>query len=126
MKALLPLTLAALFLSACHSFQLPDETGPEWFAIPATPEQIIQAKTLTANTLQDPSKADFQRIYAVSRGLGDDYLCGEINTVNKKGKYVGYRMFYVGNDGHVMIHDPQNEKIGELPITLCRRTIKTL
>jgi hypothetical protein len=126
MKAPFLPTIAAVLLSACSSAQLPDETGPEWFAIPATPEQITRAETLAASTLQDPSKVDFQRIYAVSRGLGDDYLCGEINAVNKKGKYVGYRMFYVGNDGHVMIYDPQNEKVGELPITLCRRTIKTL
>lgn len=96
---------------------------PTWYRVEATVAQIAFAKEKAAYDLKDPSSAQFRDLYAITRGLGDDTVCGEINAKNSYGAYVGFRKFYVYSNGKYLISDPDSA-IASLPQMVCDKPLK--
>lgn len=100
------------------------QSGPSWYAVPATPEQIAFAQEKAAYDLRDPGSAQFRNLYALTRGMGDDSVCGEINAKNAYGAYVGFSMFYVNHKGDVILTDPNDKIMGNMPKIICNKPPK--
>lgn len=79
----------------------PPYSGPAWLRYPSTQSDQARAENLVRATLKDPESASFKDFSRVSRGKGDDKICGQANAKNSYGGYVGYRQFYVDADGKV-------------------------
>jgi hypothetical protein len=52
------------------------------------------AEIAVRKELTDPASAQFQNV--VAKG---EYVCGEVNSKNKMGGYIGFRHFYVDGRG---------------------------
>lgn len=100
-------------------------SGPAWYRVAASDEQKSFAQEKVAYSLKDPSSAQFRSLYALSRGMGDDTVCGEVNAKNGYGGYVGFRMFYVRNDGNIQI-ESTDDILGKLPKLVCDKPPKPL
>lgn len=136
MRALIVL-FAVFLLSGCAATKNPYSassapieprpvySGPAWYRIDASAEQVSIAKEKAANSLKDPASAQFRNLFAISRGTGDDKVCGEINAKNSYGGYVGFRMFYVSSDGDVLI-ESNEVGIGALPRLVCDKPPKPM
>jgi len=59
---------------------------------PLTPAQIEKTKSVVGGTLKDPFSAQFKDIRAVSKA-GSINICGEVNSKNSYGGYVGFTPF---------------------------------
>ena len=97
--------------------------GPPWYKVPATSAQIEFAKEHASYDLLDPASAQLRKVYAISRGLGDDTVCGEINAKNSFGAYTGFRAFYVDSDGAYVISDPDSP-LADFPRMICDKPPK--
>ncbi len=119
MRAIAVVAVAFLgFAQPGHAYD-----GPPWYRVGATSEQIEFAKERAGYDLKDPSSAQFRDLYTISRGMGDDIICGEINAKNSYGAYVGFRKFYVRSDGDLLISDPRSG-LGSLPAATCDKPLK--
>jgi hypothetical protein len=54
------------------------------------PKQIAAAEDAIRYQLIDPKSADFRNTFAAKSGV----VCGEVNSKNRFGGYVGFREFY--------------------------------
>jgi len=110
---------------AVTSFNAHAYDGPPWYRVKADSAQIERAKSIVSRDLKDPSSAQFRDMYATSRGMGDDMVCGEVNAKNSYGGYVGFRKFYVAHDGEYRIANPE-DSLPFLPSILCDKPEKPL
>ncbi|MGR6534027.1 hypothetical protein [Brevundimonas sp. RM1] len=78
--------LALAFLSGC---------GPSAL-------DVRDAKDAVRNTLRDPGSAEFRRIKVVRSDGQPRVVCGEVNSKNAFGGYVGFRDFYY-RDGRLRV-----------------------
>ncbi len=119
MKAIASFALALLgFSSTGYGYD-----GPPWYRVDATESQKKFAKEMVVSELKDPSSAQFRGLFAITRGRGDDTVCGEINAKNSFGGYVGFRRFYVNSDGAHYISDPDSA-LASLPESICNKPPK--
>jgi hypothetical protein len=51
------------------------------------------AKETIKNAMKDPGSTEFKSLRNVKNSLGDTYICGEVNSKNSYGGYVGYKIF---------------------------------
>lgn len=119
MRAKLGLTLAAMMITS-HAGAY---DGPPWYRAPATQAQIDFAKERASYDMKDPSSTQFRNLFAITRGRGDDTVCGEINAKNSYGAYTGFREFYVDSDGEYFISDPDSP-MAEFPRMICDKPPK--
>jgi hypothetical protein len=71
--------------------------------IPGTAEyQEAKARSAVAQTLIDPSSAQFRNVTA-----REGAVCGEINGKNRMGAYAGFVRFYVETSSWTAVLDPQ-------------------
>lgn len=89
---------------------VPTMKEPQWYRVQATASQISRAKKIIARAMKDPMSAQFRDMYAITRGTGDDTVCGEVNAKNSYGGYVGFRLFYVDSAGIYAVSEPEDIK----------------
>lgn len=89
MRMMLALTLASL----CLTTEAAAQHGP-----PPSATEVRTGRTAVLERLRDPESARFR--YVVTRRLenGTRLFCGEVNSRNAFGGYVGYRRFFALGD----------------------------
>lgn len=97
--------------------------GPPWYRVEATPAQEKFAKETISREMKDPSSTQLRDVYATSRGLGDDTVCGEVNAKNSFGAYVGFRSFVVNSDGSYYVSEP-GTAMASFPELVCNKPPK--
>ncbi len=97
--------------------------GPPWYQVEATAKQMAFAKQKASYNLMDPSAAQFRNMFAISRGMGDDTICGEMNAKNAYGAYTGFKPFYVDEDGKFQAYSPE-DPIGMTVPMICNKPRK--
>ncbi len=68
-----------------------------------TDEKLLQAQDMIRSQLIDPGSAQFRNV----QGRGDAAVCGEVNSKNRFGGYVGFRRFVVDRQTNQAVLDPQ-------------------
>lgn len=89
MKIIIATTIIAISVSACGNKELQDV------------QEMVKAK------LTDPESAQFRNVKAST----EDYICGEVNSKNKFGGYVGFRSFAYDKENKQFIME--DEKGGD-------------
>lgn len=56
---------------------------------------VIRSKQSILETLLDPKSARFRKLFLSEHGDSKVTLCGEVNSKDRTGKYVGFRRFMV-------------------------------
>ena len=59
-----------------------------------TNDFISQAQEIVLENLKDPDSAKFRKVVSY-KNKGNNFVCGEVNSKNSMGGYVGFRSFYV-------------------------------
>lgn len=113
--SILAISLASLQASAYD--------GPPWYRVEASAKQKAFAKQKASYNLMDPSAAQFRNMFAISRGMGDDTVCGEMNAKNAYGAYTGFKPFYVDEDGKFQSYSP-DDPIGMTVPMVCNKPRK--
>nr|WP_255483385.1 hypothetical protein [Cedecea sp. P7760] len=54
---------------------------------------IESAKSIISDAMKDPGSTQFKSVRTVKNLLGDSYVCGEVNSKNSYGGYVGFKPF---------------------------------
>jgi hypothetical protein len=86
-----------------------------WTEVLSTEAKVAK---LVKRSLTDPESAKFRNI---NKGSDPGLVCGEVNSKNRLGGYVGFTKFLVAADGTVTI-DPQSPTGSETPSELILRT----
>jgi hypothetical protein len=84
-------------------------------AAPGDAQLIAKAKETATRDFMDPDSAKFRKL-SVVRGS----VCGEVNSKNGFGGYVGYKRF-VSVAGVVSLHDDGSSKFSEFHETSCAK-----
>lgn len=84
-------------------------------------EVIERAKTEMANVLKDPDSAQYRNITVGQKSKDKaKYVCGQVNSKNAMGGYVGYKDFvYVDGDTVFIAND--NTMINEFVNAICSK-----
>ncbi len=87
----------AIGLSACSEQEAEDRNNlankDRLFPKPP-PNPVWSAKNAVTRGLIDPDSATFRNVFLTTdRGLGYSIICGEVNSKNRIGGYVGYKEF---------------------------------
>lgn len=122
--------LAAAFLAGCAtpSTSIPNPPtpapyeGPPWLRYEASTEEIGRAELIVRGALKDPESARFRSFQKVSRGMGDDYICGEVNAKNSYGGYTGHSAFTVSSAGKVKFAT-KDDIDGLLVMSICSKPL---
>lgn len=61
-----------------------------------------EAQTAVKQQLTDPESAQFRNL-----SEHEAWICGEVNSKNRLGGYVGFRIFIYGKSGESVVIDPQ-------------------
>lgn len=73
-------------------------------------QAIALTKEYVAAHLIDPESARFRSMGVYEQGFGGIVICGEVNSKNRFGGYVGYRTFiYNGPHKRNVVFDPSVE-----------------
>lgn len=78
--------------------------------------QIEKFKETVSDQFSDPSATQFRKLTLIKGGKA---LCGEYNTKNRMGGYVGFRAFGVDTDGNTVI-------LQKMTLTLARQDDETI
>ncbi|KQP53030.1 hypothetical protein ASF34_01270 [Methylobacterium sp. Leaf106] len=97
MRALATLAVCSLALAGCQSSREPNLTVASTQSHTLSPAQVGIVKAVVLADLKDPYSAHFGRILsaktALSNGLNGYVVCGEVNSKNSYGGYVGMSPF---------------------------------
>ena len=72
-----------------------------------------RGEQLVRNELIDPDSAVFRDVKYVRETKG---LCGQVNSKNSTGGYVGFHDFYVDADGKV-VFEPRSDAVSKLMVS---------
>ncbi|MGE2346598.1 hypothetical protein [Enterobacter asburiae] len=61
--------------------------------IAALANDVDAAKSLIRDVMKDPESTQFKSVRTVKNSLGENYVCGEVNSKNSYGGYVGFKPF---------------------------------
>lgn len=88
-------------------------------ALNYNPSDDKVTKDTVLATLKDPSSAQFRNIHKSLSGS----TCGEVNTKNGFGGYIGYRLFQIVNGEVIMERDELEDQANADMIKLLNETI---
>lgn len=63
------------------------------FPVFASNSQFIEAQDSIKSSMKDPDSTKFTKMNVIKNSQGASYTCGEVNSKNSYGGYVGYKSF---------------------------------
>lgn len=54
---------------------------------------VDSAKSMIMDAMKDPGSTQFKSVRTIKNSLNDSYVCGEVNSKNSYGGYVGFKSF---------------------------------
>lgn len=68
----------------------------------AASDPVDLAKEAIKNQMKDPESTQFRNVRQTVNSLGSQYICGEVNSKNSYGGYVGFK-YFAYSDGRLVI-----------------------
>lgn len=91
MKRAVPYVIAASLVAAVYVIR---SNYDVWFVFP-------KFRALISNNLKDPPSTQFRN----ERLIGEGWVCGELNSKNSNGGYVGFKKYIVSTVGEAYLED---------------------
>lgn len=76
-------------------------------------------KIAVQEILRDPDSADFQKVVFVTDVSGTPYACGDVNSKNGMGGYVGYRGFITSGDKNSTLLEGETKNFSKYWNDIC-------
>ncbi|MDB6062649.1 MAG: hypothetical protein JWM78_2752 [Verrucomicrobiaceae bacterium] len=89
-----------------------------WYRYDLNDEELAAATATAKQKLKEPDTAIVRELKRHSRGMNDDYVCGELNAKGPNGGgYAGFKRFYITSKNAIIFED--DKIVGYLVNRLC-------